>query len=227
MSAKEVIRNYHFEDGVLSTEASRIKNDVKRDLDDFAKRGITPDTLTDFQTAIDAFNDYPTDEELAGPAITATEDKNKLVTSIHEQVASIRDMAERQYHETGKYKTFGFEGMDKMSDPSLYRLALRVVRVGNKLLSELAGKGLTQAILDDLKKTATNFDAALEAQSDAQEDRDLATQQRILLGNALYAILAELASVGKSLYQNTNEAKYNDYVLYQEESGTPPVPPTA
>ncbi len=158
----------------------------------------------------------------------ATADKDKLAESIRVQVRVIRNMAELQYHKTGNYKTFGFEGMDEMSDPNLYRLAKRVVRVGTKLLPDLEGRGLTQDMLTNLQQTAGDFDKAMDTQENEIENRDLQTQQRITLGNALYAVLVELASIGKSLYQDTNEAKYNDYVLYDEKkSSTPAVPPTA
>ena len=150
MSAKEVIRAYSFEDAVLSTEAGRIKNAVQRDMKDFNARGIQPENLEHFQTTIDDFNNYPTDDELQGTATSATEAKDALAATLKVQIRPIRNMAELQYHSTGKYKTFGFEGMDKLSDANLYRAALRIVRVGIKLQSELAGRGLTTTMLTDL-----------------------------------------------------------------------------
>jgi hypothetical protein len=80
------------------------------------------------------------------------------------QIRSIRGMAEVQYHKTGKYKTFGFDGMDEMSDANLYRLAKRVMRVGTKLLPELAKQGLTAEIPTTLQQTTVDFDASIDTQ---------------------------------------------------------------
>lgn len=218
MSLKPSVRNYLFEDATLIQEAGRIKNAVSRDNKEFAKRNITNGTLTDFQTKIDAFDDFPTDEELQGVVVDATANKDALAQNIRVQARTIRNMAELQYHKTGSYKTFGFEGMDEMSDANLYRLAKRVVRVGTKLLPVLSKQGLTQEILDTLAQIAVDFDKAMDTQESEIENRDLQTQERIRLGNDLYAVLVQLASIGKSLYQDTDAAKYNDYVLYHENT---------
>ncbi len=227
MPQKTIIRNYNYEDAVLITEAGRIQNAVKRDIKDFNTRKITEASLEAFQTKIDAFADFSTDEEMQGNVVKATADKDKAAESLRVQIRIIRNMAELQYHKGGSYKTFGFEGMDNMSDANLYRLAKRVVRVGNKLLSDLSGQGLTTEMLDTLQQTAVNFDAAMDAQETEIENRDLQTQQRIILGNDAYQVLVQLASIGKSLYADTNEAKYNDYVLYEEKKDEAPVAPTA
>ena len=140
-------------------------------------------------------------------------------------IRPIRNMAELQYKNGGKYKTFGFDGMDKMDDNNLYRLALRVVRVGTKLLPELQAQGLTATLLTSLADEATACHNAIDAQDNAIEDRDLATQERVGLGNALYAILVQLASIGKSLFEDNDEARYNDYVLYDEHNQSDMPPP--
>jgi len=70
------------------------------------------------------------------------------------------------------------------------------------------------------------LDAAIDAVAASNETRDLATQTRIEKGNALWAEMTYLASIGQTLYADTNEAKYNDYVLIG--SSTPPsAPPLA
>jgi hypothetical protein len=44
-------------------------------------------------------------------------------------------------------------------------------------------------------------------------ERDSATQNRAQKGNALYDKVVELCNVGKHIYEDTDEAKYNDYVI--------------
>jgi hypothetical protein len=43
----------------------------------------------------------------------------------------------------------------------------------------------------------------------------LEIQDRIIKGNTLWAEIARMASIGKSMYEDTNEAKFNDYALVE------------
>jgi len=49
-------------------------------------------------------------------------------------------------------------------------------------------------------------------------------QARIEAGNALYAEMTKLAMVGKRIWLNVNESKYNDYVLYPNQGGAGEAP---
>ncbi|HXL55364.1 MAG TPA: hypothetical protein VN958_03840, partial [Chitinophagaceae bacterium] len=97
-------------------------------------------------------------------------------------------------------------------------LAKRVSRIGTNLLSELSTEGLTAEILSTLQQTAIDFDEALGRQEDALANRNLHSYLRIASGNNLYAEIVRVASIGKSLFGDTHEAKYNDYVLYDEKN---------
>jgi hypothetical protein len=73
---------------------------------------------------------------------------------------------------------------------------------------------------------ATLLDTQIDDAEEKQETRDLETQNRVQKGNALWAKMVELASIGKSIYVDTNPAKYNDYVLISTPSpDAPPVEP--
>ncbi len=122
-------------------------------------------------------------------------------------------MAEQAYEGRGKYKTFGFEDMTRLSDNELYRMVKRVVRVGTSLQADLTLQGLTPTQLTDLTALNTKLDTDIDAVHDAEEQRDLQTQDRIKKGNMLYKEMVKLSSIGQSLFQDTDEAKYNDYVL--------------
>jgi hypothetical protein len=100
-----------------------------------------------------------------------------------------------------------------ISDADFYRLAKRVVRVSTKYLSDLESQGLTADQVAALQTQVKNFDDSIDAIEEAIEIRDTETQERINKGNALWAEMSKLASVGKSVYEDTNEAKFNDYVL--------------
>ena len=44
--------------------------------------------------------------------------------------------------------------------------------------------------------------------------RDITTEKRIKALNALYKMVAKYTGIGKDIFYETNEAKYNDYVIY-------------
>ncbi|NNV58046.1 hypothetical protein, partial [Limnovirga soli] len=209
MPKQKATRQYSMADGNLKQLADALKTSINRDLADFATRNITAANLTALQTLIDTFDETTTDEELLGMVTDATNAKDAIANNIRTAVRPIRNMAETAYGTTGKYNTFGFDGLSELTDADLYRLARRVVRVGNKLLAELAAQGLTAAQLTNIDTLATSFDTAIDAIENAVENRDLETQDRILKGNALWTEMSRLASIGRSLYEDTDEAKYN------------------
>jgi len=224
MTKQNETRHYPFADADLTPNAKGLSTSINRDMTDFAGRNITNVTLADLEILIDDFDNMPTDKELLGEWMAATDVKNKTMEDVKIAIRPIRNMAELVYKGKGKYTSFGFEDMAHMSGNDLYQLVKRVVRVGTKCLAELSTQGLTQAQLTDLQNMATLLDTQIDNAEDKQETRDLETQQRIQKGNALWDKMVELASIGKSIYVDTNPAKYNDYVL----TTTPPsdAPPT-
>ncbi len=55
---------------------------------------------------------------------------------------------------------------------------------------------------------------AIDAQAKGISDRDVATEDRIEVLNTLYRILIKYAGIGQDIFYETDEAKYNDYVIY-------------
>jgi hypothetical protein len=219
-------RNYHFPDADLSQRADALKNTIIRDLADFASRNISTGSLEDYQLLIDDFNNSSTDVELAGQVQDATLRKDNLVLEVQKAIRPIRNMADIAYNGKGKYATFGFDDLSRQSDNELIRMGRRVVRVGTRLLPELQSQGLTEDIITNLSNLVSNLDETIDEQQTAIENRDLETQDRIIKGNILWAEMLRLASIGKSLYEDTNEAKFNDYVMAEGGgSAAPPTPP--
>lgn len=227
MSSTNTPRLYKIADASLKQLADDLKDSIQRDATDFTTRGFDNAKLTNLQNLIDAFNNTSTDEELRAQVTIAVEAKDALALTLRQELSAIRSRAKNKYGEaTGKYNSFGFGELSSLNDDELYRTAKRVVRVGTTLLADLSSEGLTQAILDNVATIANNFDTAIDKVGEANETRDLETQNRIQKGNALYTEMVKLANTGKSLYEFSNEAKYNDYVLIQttadkEEPVTP------
>lgn len=225
--AKPINRQYRFSDGTLRQYADSLKISVTRDAADFTPRGITASQLTGFQTLINTFDGITTDEELLGRATTATEEKEAARKIVEKQLRNIRGIADAAYNGKGLYKSFGFEDMTRVSDGDLYRMSVRIQRVASEQQADLIPHGLTDGMLSELQDATNDFDVKIDNQVTAQRNRDLAAQERIGAGNNLFAEVQRFVKVGKSIYQDIDEARYNDYLLPIERSGNDdePTPP--
>jgi hypothetical protein len=213
MAKNEEVCIHHMKDADLKQKSNYIADNLTRDIEDFTTWSVTADTVKAFRQIIATFDAAPTDEELESDINDATDAKYTLGEQLRVAIRKIRNMAQLQYNGKGKYNNFGFEDMANMSDNELYRLAKRVIRTSTRLADELALQGFTPAQLTALTNLTADFDASIDVQQNQIEDRALFTQQRIMLGNVLYIELMRLSSIGKSLYEDSDEAKYNDYVI--------------
>lgn len=220
-------RLYTIADADLKQLADKVRNSITRDLAQFNTRNITNADVAAFDTLIGQFDNGSTDVEMIGDNANVVLKKDALATQIQVAIRPIRNMADITYNGVGKYKIFGFEDMSNLTDNELYRLVKRVVRVATSLMADLMPKGLTTQQLTNLDAMGQSFDKAIDDVAAANENRDLHTQDRIVMGNALWAQMGILASIGQSLFADVDEARYNDYVLIGSRTVTaasiPPV----
>jgi hypothetical protein len=206
-------RLYSIADADLKQLADALANSITRDIADFGTRNIDTRTVDELRLLTTTFDDASTDQELLGLVMDATAIKDTIAENTRKAIRAIRNMAELAFNSKGLYNTFGFDDMANMSDSELCTLAKRVFRVGNRLMAQMEPQGLTAATLAALQTLRDQLDNALDNINEAVENRDIETQQRVMKGNALWQEMSRLASIGKSLYEDTNEAKFNDYVL--------------
>lgn len=219
MPRREEIRRYRMSDARLVQLTDSVRQSAQRDATELIAYGVTAATITALEAARDAFADNPTDEELSGDLVIATQAKNAEKTELQRQVRQISDRARIKFGEAdGRFRKFGVELLTRQGDDELVRTAKRVVRVATGLLPELMSEGLTAIMIAELGATADNFDNLVDAQDEAFKNRDIAVDERISLGNALYDLLVNLAAKGKLCWEDVNEAKYNDYILSSSSS---------
>jgi hypothetical protein len=176
--------------------------------------GITEEIINAIETKREEFADMPTDEEMSGIMVSATEDKNTKANELRKAIRKVTIRVQNKYgNRSGEYRRFGVNDLSRMSDPDLYKCGKRVHRVGTSMLADLQSEGLTQEILDDVLAKTNEFDDAIDAQDDAVRERDLQVERRIELGNAIFEELQKISNTGKAIWQDENEAKYNDYVI--------------
>ena len=189
---------------------------IKRDLADLALYGVTTDTAISIAKQTQLFKEYPSDSELLGSVSEATKDKDEKRTVIHIQRSAIMIRVKNKFGiSSATYKRFSTSELSNLSDEEMVHTARRVVRLATEYLPALSEKGLTQAMIDTLSNDIVTFDNSIDAKASAVEIRDRSTQDRVSIANNLYTAISEIFDYGKEHYYTRDEAKYNDYLIYE------------
>lgn len=206
-------RAYIFSDADLKQKADALTITIKRDRAKFATRNIDKKSLANFQQMIDVFDCASTDEALLALCKKATEEKDRAANTLRRLLRSICNMADLAFEGKGHFHSFGFEEMLEMGDNDLCVLAKRVYRLSHQLMEHLKPQGLLESHLEALNSLETALAAKVEAYNKSVENHDIEIQDRIVKGNAVYAEMMRLVSVGKGLFEEEDEARYNDYAM--------------
>lgn len=224
---KESIRVYKFSDALLKQLADQVLANVNRDRAEFKTRGFNEEKQNAVETLIRDFEDRASDDYLEGLKITTTEAKDEAKSEVEKQVRTVFVMAENVFGTaSGKYKTFGDPALTRLTDEQLVRNAKGVIKAARLYFQDLTAEGLTNEFLDTLEKNILMFDDSIDVQIAAIRNRDIAVEERVGVGNVLYAELVKLCNTGKDIFYSINEAKYNDYVIYNTPTGKVEVLPT-
>lgn len=226
MKKNSVSREYIFPDAVLKQKADEFINLIDRDIAEFTDRGYTLAKKTEFTNARDAVDNFPSDEQLEAIKIELTAQKDAARNALAKTMRTILNMAQNVYGlASAKYKEFGASDLARQSDAELVRNARIMTVTAEKYLSDLASEGLSADKIATLSTQRDTLDLAIDAQAKGISDRDVATEDRIETLNILYRLLTKYAGIGQDIFYETDEAKYNDYVIYDTPSGEPEVTP--
>jgi hypothetical protein len=226
MKKDESMRQFSFSDGTLKQYADQAVLFATRDAAEFVQRGYSAARLAAIQQQSDDFGAVTSDEEMLALQMLRTEAKDKKRDVLEEQLRTVFAMASNAFGAKSiQLRRFGDGNLSKQTDNDLIRTARVGIKTANEYLTELGAEGLTAAFLTATTAQTQAFDEALDAQQLAISDREIAKETRIEAANALYNELVKLSNTGKSIFRTLNEAKYNDYVIYDTPSGKAPEPP--
>ena len=212
--------NFSFSFGRLVIIADEKASFMERDAAEFALRGVDALAITAFRDQTEEFDNLETDEEYLGLQndIGIVKDGNAEIVRV--AVRRIMTMAENEFgKKSAIVRRFGVSDLSNMSDAELHRCAKRVKRVATGYLALLASEGLTEPIITDLETKNQTFEDSIEEHEDAIADRDDAQEDRVEKANALYSQMEKHCNTGKDIWETTNAAKANDYILYPSEGG--------
>jgi hypothetical protein len=215
-------RNYSFSDATLIDEANEKQSFIQRDAIDFASYNVNASDITEFDTLINAFEVLPPDNVLEAEITTATQVKDGLKDEVLTMCRAVLTRAKIVFGtSSGKYKEMNEPSISQMEDKLLLVTSRNIALKAGQYLSDLASAGLTQSIIDDLVAKNQEFEEAIVAKKDTVAARDTAASNRIRKGNEIYALLVKYCEIGKTIYYTVDEAKYNDYIIYESSPNLP------
>ena len=222
MKKNPVAREFKLADAYLKQKADEFINLLDRDIIEFTDRGYNPTKKTEFTNARDAVDNFPSDEQLEAIKIEFTAQKDVARNALAKTMRTILNMAQNVFgFASAKYKEFGASDLARQSDAELVRNARIMTVTADKYLTELASEGLTADKITTLSNQRDILDIAIDAQAKGISDRDVATEDRVEILNILYRLVMKYAGIGQDIFYETDEAKYNDYVIYNTPSGQP------
>jgi len=218
MAIKPIKRGYSFSDGTLAELADELVAYAVRDNAQMIGFGYDAAKLALINAKITAFKEFANDDYFTGLMMEATATKNEAIKSM--SIAG-QEIVQRGVIKFGKNspqeRALAFTGYAGKTDSEKISACRTTHKFATEKLDDLAGQGLTTAILDAFKDKITAADTALTDKRMAVSERDTAVHDRIKLGNDLYRDLVPLADTGKTIWENTDESKYNDYVIYDSQ----------
>ena len=215
MTEDELRKSFNMSKADLCMFASVLANTLTRDIADLTPFGVTTAKIGELKTLGDDYEVFPSDDYLVGTMMIATDEKNAKTEEVKEAIRQLAVRVEAKWGVgSGQYKRLGIEGMTRFTDRTLLSAARGVHLAMTSYLSDLAGFGLTQVILDDFSDLCDSFETAIAAQKDAIMQRDIKTKERTEMGNQLHSLVSTYCNFGKILYERTDPARYNDYIMY-------------
>jgi hypothetical protein len=207
--------HFHFNYDEFPREMGVKVKMLEPDLDVFREFGYNQQNVQNLEKLVNEFSDFPTDEELEGDVMIATEKKNQLAEELQDFIKRVMVRVDLVFgNENPHYRKFGANNLSRLTDESLCRVGRRVSRIGKIYLENLKHTGLNEEELGRLAELAGRFEEALEYKKDKMADREIATAERADLANRIYSEISALCNIGREIWKKKNEAKYNDYILY-------------
>ena len=212
---EELQRDYNMTDSELCMFVSNLVQTMTRDATEFAVKGVTAPDITALETLGNAFETFPPDSYYQADVSLAVDNKNNTREDLEVKVRDIVQCSIIKWGEgSPQYKKFGAQKMTLMGDMKFLTMCRQVVKTATDYLTDLTPVGLTQAMIDAVDTGSQTFEDNMNSVKDAVETRDIKTGERIADGNELYSFVVKYCTIGKIIWDDVDESKYNDYIIY-------------
>lgn len=211
---KELITKYNFSNDYLMFKVGDVVGFMNRDITEFTARNITQADIDTFEAEGNVFETILPDSFYRSQITIEVDAKNAARESCQLQARKIAGYIEQAFGDkSGQYKSLSYGKLGNAQEKAFITGVRLVARAAEGYLGIASTYGLTQAMIDSLVAEAQMMEDKLHQVAQKEADRDIKANERVAAGNALYDKLVQYCSVGKSIWEDVNEAKYNDYVI--------------
>jgi hypothetical protein len=199
----------------LAQRGDRMVALISRDINEFSEYGYTADLPTTLEGLTNTFKDIEPDMYWEGHQTLVTNAKNKNREKTTALLGEIGFKAKLALGENSKeYRMFRIGGVSRLKDSQLVTYAKHVCATAKYFIEQLASRNVDDALLAECLVVITALDDSIDDQTEAISLREQKSVERLDMGNELYEIISETSEVGKRIWENKNQAFYDDYVLY-------------
>lgn len=215
MKKHNIVRAYNFSDAHLILKGKEKISFMRRDQSAFAVFGITETVMSELESALTIFSGNTTDIEVRINQTIATQTKNTKAEELRMAIGNVMKCIELAFGaNTARYRQFGTKALVRKPDSELLIAAKVLVKAGKMYLQRGAEIGITIAYLDTILVLCRDFELLLHEQNDKIWERSFLQENRVVQGNAIYTLLIKYTDLGVAIWENTNVAKCNDYIVY-------------
>jgi hypothetical protein len=223
MKKQGIVRLYNLSDANLIQKGKEKIAFIRRDKAAFEVFGITSAMINAFENAIVVFSETVTDIEARSDQMMITQARNEKAEALRTAIRNLMGRVQLQFGlKSARYKKFGADRLSKQPKGKLFLTGRTVVLVGTAYLPELAANGVTTTMLTDITALCDAFENLIIEQKISIAQRNIIQENRVIAGNMLYATLVRYTAIGLAIWETTDVAKYNDYVLYTTPSAEVP-----
>jgi hypothetical protein len=216
-------RNYNTTESNILAFTRNLINLMNRDITKFNEFGITITNINELNDKIDICSNLVNDLFYLSDRMDAIDEKNNFRNILLNALKNVSKCFLIKYGlDSAEYKMLDASNIAGKRDPEILTICRKDVTIATDYLPELLSVGLTQLKIDSLATAADGFESALLKIDEAIRDRNLNTIDRIKKYNSLYSDAAKYSKIGKLIWENIDETKYNDYLIYRAGGTTKP-----
>lgn len=205
-------RKFNFSYEVLKTKATAYVYLLQRDSEVAQNVLITPEALTQ---QIATLHDTGVDNLFELNRIEITNEKNILSKQIQQKIRIMQTKMQIVYAKNKYiYNSFFIKELSEKRNEKLLTILRDFIAAVTKYHAEFQAVGITLDDINELNTMYVKLGELLSAKKQADYIRDIAAQQRQHAASQLYDMLTQINNIATVIFRNTDEARYNDYILY-------------
>jgi hypothetical protein len=214
MAKKIVTRDYRCTNIELILKAEQLLLCVKRDMEDFAVRGITATLLSELHESLEQFKLYRSDIAVKSVITSSSLDKKNIRSMLSGMAEIVRATVECSTdHDRVWLGPYKFKSFTKRRDIEFYKYISKLIIMVRADMKYYKAGGITNEFVDEMSQLNKML---LDSMGDLRYEkrvRHCSRIERTELGNKLYSNLVMLSNFGKIIYKNKDVLKYKDYEL--------------